>query len=442
MNRILSLKALKIAIIGVVVAVSLTCLLNGRKASAYQEGPPASHTGAPSELTCNTSGCHTSFTTNSGPGTLNLSGLPAGGYVGGQDYTLTVTLNQASRALFGFELTALDASGKKAGNLAQGNDGRTQVINGQVGNNLRQYIEHSLSGSDPVSGNGSWTFKWTAPATSTGKVTFYFAGNAADGQNGSFGDYIYTKSVSVDPQAAVPITTVSAANYKPSTPTTAESIVAGFGQNMASGVFVADTNPLPTTLGGTTVRVKDSQNVSRDSPLFFVAPNQINYMVPQGTATGAATVTVLSGSTTVTTGTLNVATTQPALFSADASGGGPGAGYLLRFPQGGGNTTEQIAQNPGSGWVTIPISLGPDSDQLFLILFGSGIRNRAQLSDVTCTIGGVPATVAFAGPQGFFAGLDQLNIIVPHTVTKDTDLDVIVSISGTASNAVKVRFKQ
>jgi uncharacterized protein (TIGR03437 family) len=44
--------------------------------------------------------------------------------------------------------------------------------------------------------------------------------------------------------------------------------------------------PLPGELAGTTVKVRDSAGVERSAPLFFVSPNQINYQLPPGTASG------------------------------------------------------------------------------------------------------------------------------------------------------------
>jgi uncharacterized protein (TIGR03437 family) len=51
--------------------------------------------------------------------------------------------------------------------------------------------------------------------------------------------------------------------------------------------------PLPTTLGGVQVKVKDAAGVERNAPLFFVSAGQINFLVPQGTGNGTANLTVL-----------------------------------------------------------------------------------------------------------------------------------------------------
>jgi len=58
--------------------------------------------------------------------------------------------------------------------------------------------------------------------------------------------------------------------------------------------------------------------------------------------------------------------------------------------------------------------MDPDSDQLFLVLFGTGMRFRSSLSNVSVKIGGIDAPVEYAGPQGEFAGLDQINVRLPR----------------------------
>ncbi|NOT63130.1 MAG: PKD domain-containing protein [Acidobacteria bacterium] len=71
-----------------------------------------------------------------------------------------------------------------------------------------------------------------------------------------------------------------------------DSIVALFGTGMATGIGFGATVPLPTTLLGTTVMVRDSLGTSRPAPLFFVAATQINFLVPKDTAPGASTIII------------------------------------------------------------------------------------------------------------------------------------------------------
>src|SRR5437868_1054331 len=85
------------------------------------------------------------------------------------------------------------------------------------------------------------------------------------------------------PQDSPKVVTVSAASY--ATVVSPESIVAAFGVGLATEIKVASTIPLPTTLAGTTVRVNGEAAL-----LFFVSPQQINYLIPAGTPPGTAAV--------------------------------------------------------------------------------------------------------------------------------------------------------
>src|SRR5262249_55011990 len=152
----------------------------------------------------------------------------------------------------------IDDSGKKAGDLTP-SDNRTQIQSGTVDGNLRQYINHTLAGFTPVTpGQGSWTFKWKAPAQSVGRVTFYIAGNAASGQ---FSAAIYTINQSIQPASTLAaLASVSAASFAPpSNPLAANMIVAAFGTGLAQNTtFATPGMALPTVLDGTSIGVKDA----------------------------------------------------------------------------------------------------------------------------------------------------------------------------------------
>src|SRR5262249_56053915 len=109
--------------------------------------------------------------------------------------TLTLTLNQANRDLYGFQLTALDGAGRQAGTIIVTDNARTQIGFDAVDGNPRQYINHTIQGTFPTGTNqGSWSFKWRAPPATVGRVTFYAPGNPANRNGGSAGDYNYTHS--------------------------------------------------------------------------------------------------------------------------------------------------------------------------------------------------------------------------------------------------------
>jgi hypothetical protein len=189
------LKLIKLSILCMTLAA--VGWLAGERAGAYSHGPPPSYTNAPGESNC--TACHTSFDLNSGPGHVTISGLPAV-YSSNQEVLVSVTTNHPDGFLYGFELTAIDASGAQAGTLVATDTANTQLKSAEVAGHTRQYIEHTFAGAFPVEFNQrTWTFKWIAPAASAGPVTFYAAGNGANGDSESTGDYIYTTSATVEP---------------------------------------------------------------------------------------------------------------------------------------------------------------------------------------------------------------------------------------------------
>jgi uncharacterized protein (TIGR03437 family) len=223
----------------------------------------------------------------------------------------------------------------------------------------------------------------------------------------------------------------------------AESIVASFGTAMATRVEVASTLPLPTQLAGTTVRVRDSAGTERLAPLFFAAPAQINLQIPPGTATGQATITVTSGDGTVSGGAANIATVAPGLFSANASGQGVAAAAALRVKADGTQLFEAVARFDAAQnrFVALPIDLGPESEQVFLILFGTGFRFRGSLPAASLSIGGINAEVLYAGAQGDFVGLDQANVRLPRSLAGRGEADVILTVDGRTANTVRISVR-
>lgn len=218
------------------------------------------------------------------------------------------------------------------------------------------------------------------------------------------------------------------------------AITSAFGTNLAASTQAATSSQLPTSLAGTRVFVRDSANVERLAPLFFIAPSQINYQIPTGTSAGLATVTVALNDQVVATATAQIAMAAPSLFAANANGQGVASAVALRVKANGSQSYEPVsvfdqAQNK---FVSRPISLGASNEQVYLVLFGTGIRNRSALSNVKVKIGGVDVSVEYAGPQGGFVGLDQVNLRLPRSLAGRGEVDVVLTVDGKQSNVVKI----
>lgn len=234
------------------------------------------------------------------------------------------------------------------------------------------------------------------------------------------------------------LTTVSAASY--GTSSTADSIVVGFGAGLARSAQAVTTLPLPTNLGGTAVSVRDSRGSSRQAQLFYVSPQQVNYLVPTGTATGTATVSVTVDGATVSTGFVTVTGVAPSLFSANSSGRDVAAALAIRV-RNQIQTTEEVAlfNSTEQRFVARPIDLGPEGDRVFLALFGTGIRGRSSLSAVTVRLGSLEIKPDYAGPQQDFAGLDQVNFEMPRSLKGAGEVTVTLIVDGQVSNQVTIR---
>jgi uncharacterized repeat protein (TIGR01451 family) len=196
--RLIILPALLAACLGLFLSTNRTT----QPVHAFSAGPPAGYTGAPGEEPEACAECH--VPPDAGTGTISVTAPQT--YVPGQTYPITVTHSNPdpTRQRWGFQLTVLDTSDQKAGEL-QNTSGLTQVLNNQGPGSARQYIEHTASGTFVGQSNGaSWTFNWTAPAEDVGPVTFYTAGNQANNDGNTSGDFIYRTFVASAPASSTP----------------------------------------------------------------------------------------------------------------------------------------------------------------------------------------------------------------------------------------------
>lgn len=220
-----------------------------------------------------------------------------------------------------------------------------------------------------------------------------------------------------------------------------ESMFSAYGcaTPLATVEAVADARNPPVELSGTTVRVKDSAGAERLSPILYASPRQVNYIIPAGTANGPATVTVTSGDGAVSTAAVQIDSVAPSLFTL----AGHPAALLVRVRD-GVQTVEPLVRSVGGGSLqAMPIDLGPETDQVFLALFGTGIRGRSSPANVKVIIDGVEAPVEYSGPQGEFPGLDQVNVKLPRALAgrNEEQLELLLTADGVPANEVYLTFQ-
>lgn len=224
----------------------------------------------------------------------------------------------------------------------------------------------------------------------------------------------------VRPGTARPVAAVSAASFSADA-LAPEAIGAAFGTGLATATVVANATPLPTDLAGTRVRVNGVL-----APLFFVAPGQVNFLVPAGVQSGSAVIEILAGDNVLSRGTINLASAAASLFTSNATGAGAPAAVATKD----GVSFTNVGNPDGTA---NPLDAGD-----YLVLFGTGFR-KAALSAVRITIGGREAPALFAGSQGGLAGLDQINTQVPVGLSGIVDL--VVTVNGRPANKVTIRVK-
>ncbi len=223
---------------------------------------------------------------------------------------------------------------------------------------------------------------------------------------------------------------ISAASQTPALAPEAIGTIFGLALSTATQAFAA--LPLPTTLAATTVSVKDAAGATRAAPLYYVSPTQINFQVPLGTASGNATLTIGKQTTVVA-----IAPVAPALFTVNSSGFGVAAATATRYDAAGNQTPVAVFSCTAAGCVSTPLDLGKSTDQVFISLYGSGIRNRF---DYSLQAGGEFIPVLHGGPQGVSPGLDQVNFQIPASLRGKGEIPFQLTVNGISANPVTLNI--
>jgi uncharacterized protein (TIGR03437 family) len=158
---------------------------------------------------------------------------------------------------------------------------------------------------------------------------------------------------------------------------------------------------------------------------------------------GPATVNIENWNGSLSVARLQIAAVAAGIFTADASGKGLAAASVLRIRADGSQQFERVAQyDPSQNrFIALPIDLGHETDQVFLVLYGTGFRFRSSLSAVRASIGGVDSQVLYAGEQGFFVGLDQLNVRLSRSLAGRGEVDVVLTVDGQTTNTARIDIR-
>ena len=195
---------LHLTIFAILLTVFITSSFFTTKHPTYLTVPPAGYTGFTAS---NCTNCHGGLALNNAGGSVQVIGLPFTVTAGlGYTFSLTTSHINSDRGRWGFSIVAKNSAGQNIGTFSSSNPNAAPNAD-------------ELSHNNAVSAAATNTFTynnlvWTAPATlgaNDGQVTFYYTGNAANGDGGSSGDYIYTGSQT---SAAVLPVTLSSFNIQ------------------------------------------------------------------------------------------------------------------------------------------------------------------------------------------------------------------------------------
>jgi uncharacterized protein (TIGR03437 family) len=290
----------------------------------------------------------------------------------------------------------------------------------------------------------------TAPVcTVSGAIVTVVATGSCIIQTSQAGNTNYRAALAVQQSFTVglgAVTVGSAANAGSyaSGPFAPDAYIVIFGTGFSAAATQATTALLPTTLGGATVTIADASGTAQAAQLYYVSPTQINLLLPKTMASGAATVTVANSGANNTSFAINIAAVSPAFFTADSSGNGPPAAIALKFTQ--GTAAPQVipvftcSGSPVACTAT-PIDLGTATTRVYLELFGTGIRGRSGLAHVSVTLGGTALQVTYAGAQGTYQGLDQVNVLLDRSLIGKGQLPLQFTADGSAANPVVLTIK-
>ena len=342
-------------------------------ASARSTGPNGRYTGAPGDNPNACTQCHTGAALNSGKGSVRILFPGGGAYQPGATYRLRVAVRDPDQRRWGFQLTARLASNpavEQAGNLQPVNDFTRAIC--QDGKNKPctdanpiQFIMHTSDGTRIGTPNGvDFEFDWTAPTAGAGQITFYAAGNAANGNGDNQGDLIYTSNLSVDeapvrPTLAVPPTAYLVHHLVSDLPGWADRV----DPNLTDpwGIALSPTSPFWISNGGS-----GTSTLYNTTGELFPVGNQTIVRIPTGA--GRSGRSKPTGQIWNGTPGFELAVGRPATFIFATEGGAISAWNRNVDP----TNAIVVIDDPSAIFIGIAMGVAEDGPMLYLANFRAG----------------------------------------------------------------------
>jgi uncharacterized protein (TIGR03437 family) len=245
-------------------------------------------------------------------------------------------------------------------------------------------------------------------------------------------------------QCSITASQAGNANYPPAQPVTRTFsvtpvvILGPSVQSIANAASYAQGTLSPASYGAlfglrltsAVVKLRDSAGATFTLEQTFSGDAQINFIVPANVAKGSATVIVTTPSGAAEF-PVTIAGIAPGLFSANGTGQGLAAAQALVLNADQSVTVYTVGDGP------IPVRAGT---QIYLVLYGTGIRAHTP-TGVFVSVAGMPVEILYAGPQGTYPALDQINVRVPLTVGGLGNVEIRLLVDGLTANVVTAFFQ-
>lgn len=228
-----------------------------------------------------------------------------------------------------------------------------------------------------------------------------------------------------------------AAHFQFGIPVAPGTLVSLFGSNLNAANDVPSALPLPSRLGDVEVRLND-----QPIPLLFAGPGQINAQIPYTVAGDIEyQLEIRRGAAIVTPQPVVISQSRPGIFTVDQSG--QGQGHIYRAMPDFSQILADPARAATAGEVLVIYCNGLGATNPAVLAGAAAPTNPLAVTanPVTLTIGGRPATIAFAGLAPGFTGLYQINAVVPTGIAPGPTVPVVITVAAQSSPPVTMAIR-
>lgn len=202
-----------------------------------------------------------------------------------------------------------------------------------------------------------------------------------------------------------------------------------FGSNLGPAQLTqAGAFPLPTTLAGTSVRVT-AGGATTNAIMVYTSAGQVAAIMPSNVPVGTAAVSVTFNNNTSNSVSVRVVPSAFGIFTVNQTGSGPAIVQNFDSQSSTPLNTRLTAVRPGQAVILWGTGLGPVSGN------EAAAPQPGDLTNIPTEVfvGNMRAQLLYRGRSGQFAGVDQINFVIPSGV-QGCQVPVVVRTGNIVSN--------